>query len=124
MRKKLTHEDLSMFERLGIPYSPEEHFGRVMCNEPIASAYEWIVAYADSLVPKGTMSYHVEEQECDPVTVTELINAALADGGDWNTYICRGGLFEGHSPDPMLFEMLSRITGKHIEYSHFFTCSC
>lgn len=105
-----------------VSYDTSEHFGRVVCGEPTACAYEWIVAYAASLVPEGEMDYDNEPHE--PVTTQELIDAALEKGDSWGSYIQRGGLFEGMSPDPMLFEKLSVLTGKSVPYTHFFSCAC
>ena len=129
MRTSLSDEEWRVLSKF-VDYDREEHFGRVICNEPLANAFEWIVAYADSLVPKDNSSPVEEDDfydEYTPVTVNELIDVALSYNKEtqWgDAYLIRGGVFEGMSPDPMLFEKLSILTGKETPYHQFFSCAC
>ncbi|QEM41138.1 hypothetical protein HYP85_gp041 [Pseudomonas phage Zuri] len=113
-----------------LPYPVEEHKGRVMCGDPVAIAYEWIMAYAKNLTDQVSDAYDGHGGE---ITVDELMEVADSHQPDengnngWGDYISRGGTFEGESVDPMFWEKYAIVRGKHIDdvdQSSFFSCSC
>ncbi len=105
------------------PYPQEEHKTRVMLNDPVALAYEWIKAYTENL------NAMIDEEEDSPVSVEELIEIGLENAKDpYNgEYLSRGGAFEGVSLDPTFWDKLAQFKGITIPQEHrgsFFTCSC
>lgn len=97
------------------PYPAEEHQLRVAICDPVALAFEWIRAYAESL---------------PGVSADELIDAAMQqvkskDG--YGGYLSRGPDLEGVSVDPLFWDKLAIFKEMDVpeeKRNSFFSCSC
>lgn len=109
------------------PYDPETHEARLMCSDPVAVAFQWMVEYAKNLADQCD-----SEDSYGTVTVADLLEAADShqpeNGSRWGgDYISRGGAFEGQSVDPTFWAMYAKFRQKpleDVEEAHFFSCSC
>lgn len=108
-------------------YDPTDHQAKLMCGDPQAQAYQWILNYLDNLnaMISGDGDSEYSHRE---ITLDELIETAESHlESDWGDYITRGGVFEGHGTDPMFWDKLSVLREEEIDYSKrssFFSCSC
>ena len=97
---------------------------RASLGDPVAEAWLWIKAYADSL----SGEYDDFEYTVYP---DELIDTAMSHvesesqwGGD---YLVKGGLLEGKDVDPLFWDKLAILKEIEIPQSNrssFFDCSC
>ena len=107
---------------------PEEFDARLMCNDPVALAWMWILGYIENLNDMiQTDADDGDGWDHEPISVDEFINAAMANiEGGWEC-IGRGGTFEGVSVDPTFWDKLALIKEIDIPEDNrnsFFTCSC
>ena len=108
-------------------YDTTDHKAKLMCGDPQAQAYQWILNYLDNLnsMISERDSYGYRHNE---ITLDELLYTALSHIGDpWGDYISRGGVFEGHGTDPVFWDKLSILREEEIDHDKrgsFFSCSC
>lgn len=108
-----------------LPFPEDQLDVRVMCNDPQALAYKWIVAYLENLNDR------IDDDDGEKITLDELIETAMTHmdensrwGGD---YIVRGGAFEGEGTDPTFWDKLAILRDIEIpeeKRGNFFSCSC
>lgn len=106
-----------------LDYPEDQHEARLIIEDPVALAYEWIRAYARSI-----SGY----DESETITAEELIGTAMSnfnrrENGWSGDSICRGGLLEGMNPEPLFWDKLAVLKGIEIpdyKRENFFTCSC
>lgn len=114
------------------PYPMEEHEARVICGDPQALAYAWILAYAANLNDQCQPRDDDDDSRYGSVTVTDLLEVADSHqpdadsrwGGD---YLSRGGAFEGEQVDPTFWKHYAVFRNKpieEVEEASFFSCSC
>ena len=103
-------------------YPPDQHQAWLAIGDPVAVAYEWIVAYLKNInefVDRGGDNY---------VTFYELINTAKSHLDDeYGDYIIRGGAFEGFQMDLVFWDKLAILLNREIPQSArttIFSCSC
>ena len=101
---------------------PEEFDARLMCNDPVALAYMWMLGYLENI------NDMCKNEDQDDVTIDELLDAAVEVGiNDGWDYIQRGGVFEGYQVDPLFWDKLAILKEIDIPEDNrnsFFTCSC
>lgn len=110
------------------PYPMEEHEARVICGDPQALAYAWILAYAENLNDQCQSGYDGESY--GNVSVNDLLEVADSHQGEskWGgDYLSRGGAFEGEQVDPTFWKHYAVFRCKpieEVEEASFFSCSC
>lgn len=106
-----------------VDYPIGDHDVLLMCLDPVALAYQWIIEYAKNLSDQVS-----EDDYGGDVTVDDLMQAADShQNGGWGDYISRGGAFEGQGVDSTFWAKYAIVRGKEIdsiEQAHFFSCSC
>jgi hypothetical protein len=113
-----------------LDYPEDQHQARLLMGDPKAEAWEWINAYAKNL-SRPLLTDDWGETDGGTVTPQELIETAICNaksedrwGGE---YISKGGLLEGVSTDPTLWDKVSILIDKEIpqdKRNNFFSCSC
>ena len=108
-------------------YDTTDHKAKLMCGDPQAQAYQWILNYLDNLNSMiSEHDYYGYRQ--NEITLEELLDTALSHISDqWGDYISRGGVFEGHGTDPVFWDKLSILREEEIDHDKrgsFFSCSC
>ena len=91
-------------------------------------AYKWLCAYVDQINGQITAGNEngYEDYTHSEIDVYELIEIGKASqNGGWGEYICKGGIFEGESTDPLFWPMVNRFLGvPNVDYGGIFSCSC
>ena len=113
------------------PYPIEEHEARLICGDPQALAYAWILAYAQNLDDQCRPSED-DDDSYGSVSVNDLLEVADShqpgQGGRWGgDYLSRGGAFEGQSVDSTFWKhyaVFRDIPQDEVEEASFFSCSC
>ena len=108
-------------------YDTTDHKAKLMCGDPQAQAYQWILNYLENL-NSMISEYGYDEYRHSEITLEELLYTAQSHIGDpWGDYISRGGVFEGHGTDPVFWDKLSILREEGIDHDKrgsFFSCSC
>ena len=108
-------------------YDTADHQAKLMCGDPQAQAYQWILNYLENL-NSMISGDNDDDYRHSEITLEELLDTAQSHIGDlWGDYISRGGVFEGHSTDPTFWDKLSILHEEEIDQDKrgsFFSCSC
>lgn len=112
-----------------LDYDMKDHSVRLMVNDPVAVAYEWIKAWAENLSAQDSGN---EDYGHRTVTMDELIDTAMthveAEPASWGgDFISNGGQFEGTYVPEIFWDHLAALKGIEIpetNRNNFFSCSC
>ena len=100
-----------------IDYPFDQHEVRVMCSDPIATAWDWISRYA-SHISGFNWSQRVTPEELVQTALNNLNNLDLPKNASMGLeVVCKGTLFANRDLDPQFWNELEKLTGTAIPMS-------